>query len=83
MSEVLTWVIKHRFGVKMDLCKMKKIIYVLITIITLTGCFTYVPVTHRFYPRQRNIKPYHRLGINGYRIPQQRFKKTLPQRRGR
>lgn len=77
------WVIKRQFGVKMVLCNMKKILFLLLVIVTLTGCFTYVPLTHRFYPRQRNIRPYHRLGINGYRIPQQRFKKTLPQRRGR
>jgi hypothetical protein len=62
------WVIKHRFGVKMDLCNMKKIIYLLIVVFTLTSCFTYVRETGRFYPRNRNFKPNHRIGINGYHL---------------
>lgn len=60
---------------------MKKTIFLLLVIVTLTSCFTYVPVTGRFYPRQRNLKPYHQLGINGYRIPQQRFQKVIPKRK--
>jgi hypothetical protein len=79
------WVIIHQFGVKMDLCNMKKTIALFIILITLSGCFTYVPLTGRFYPRQHNMRPYHRFGINGYRIPQQRYqqrlKKVVPRKR--
>ena len=56
---------------------MRKTIALFIIMITLSGCFTYVPVTHRFYPRRTNIRPYHRLGINGYRIPQQRYRQQI------
>jgi hypothetical protein len=62
---------------------MKKIIALLIILITLSGCFTYVRETGRFYPRRHNIRPYHRLGINGYRIPQQRYKQISPKPRRR
>lgn len=66
---------------------MKKTIALFILLITLSGCFTYVPLTHRFYPRQRNMRPYHHLGINGFRIPQQRYQqrlqRPLPQQRKR
>jgi hypothetical protein len=67
------WVIKHQFGVKMVLCNMRKIIYVLIVIFTLTSCITYVRETGRFYPRNRNLQPTHRMGINGYHLRNQYY----------
>ena len=67
------WVIKHQFGVKIVLCKMKKTIFLLLTIVTLTGCFTYVRETGRFYPRNRNLQPNHRMGINGYHLKNQYY----------
>lgn len=36
--------------------------------VTLTGCFTYVRETGRFYPRNKNLRPNHRIGINGYHL---------------
>jgi hypothetical protein len=47
---------------------MKKTIALFIILITLSGCFTYVRETGRFYPRNRNLQPNHRMGINGYHL---------------
>ena len=56
---------------------MKKTIALLIIIITLSGCITYIRETGRFYPRRHNVKPFYRFGINGYRIPQQRYQQRI------
>ena len=47
---------------------MKKTIALFIILITLSGCFTYVRETGKFYPRNRNLQPNHRMGINGYHL---------------
>lgn len=53
---------------------MKKILILLIIMATMTSCFTYIKETGKFYPRKKNIKKYHDIGINGINIKQHRYK---------
>lgn len=43
----------------------------------MSSCITYVKETGRFYPRRTNIRPYHRLGINGFHLKNKRYRAYL------
>ncbi len=59
-----------------NLMTMKKVIYLLLLLIT-TSCITYVKETGKFYPRQKNIKPTHRFGINGINLKNKQYQKRV------
>ncbi len=42
-----------------------------------TSCITYVKETGKFYPRRTNIRPTHRMGINGYHLKNQYYLKRV------
>ncbi len=42
-----------------------------------TSCITYVKETGKFYPRQKNIKPTHRFGINGINLKNKQYQKRV------
>lgn len=56
---------------------MKRLLVLFVIAILLSGCVTYVRETGRWYPKHRYIRPYHKFGINGIRIPNRRYNRSF------
>jgi hypothetical protein len=55
---------------------MKKLILLLLITTITSSCYTYIP---GFGIRRVNtkLKPYHRIGVNGYHLPNRRYNRII------
>jgi hypothetical protein len=55
---------------------MKKLILLLLIATITSSCYTYIP---GFGIRRVNtkLKPYHRIGVNGYHLPNRRYNRII------
>jgi hypothetical protein len=55
---------------------MKKLILLLLIATITSSCYTYIP---GFGVRRVNtkLKPYHRMGVNGYHLPNRRYNRII------
>jgi len=55
---------------------MKKLILLLLIATVTSSCYTYIP---GFGVRRVNskLKPYHRMGVNGYHLPNRRYNRII------
>jgi hypothetical protein len=55
---------------------MKKLILLLLIATVTSSCYTYIP---GFGIRRTNVRlqPYHRIGVNGYHLPNRRYNRII------